>query len=136
VMKRATRRLVWERAGHRCKYCRLDQNHEPFFRFHVEHIVAKQHQGTDHSANLALACHHCNDHKGTNLSGIDPRSRKVVRLFDPRRERWQRHFRLVGPVIVGRTRCGRATVAVLAMNHPHRLELRAEVIAAGQFESP
>ena len=127
------RDLVWSRAGHRCEYCRIHQEDEPFYRLHVEHIVAKQHGGTDDASNLALACHHDNDHKGTNLSGIDPGTGKVVRLFDPRRQRWSRHFRFEGPVILGRTPCGRATVTVLALNARDRLELRAELIAAGVF---
>ena len=32
----------------------------PFFAYHVGHIVARQHGGTDESENLALACYHCN----------------------------------------------------------------------------
>ena len=133
-MDAATRQFVWERAEHRCEYCRLHQDHEPFFRFHVEHIVAKQHRGGDGLDNLALSCHHDNEHKGPNLSGIDPQTGKVVRLFHPRRQRWRRPIRLVGPFIVGRTQCGRATVAVLALNAPDRVTLRAHLMAAGLFD--
>jgi len=132
-MDTATRELVWDRAGGRCEYCRIHQEDEPFFRLHVDHIVAKQHGGTDDADNLALACHHDNEHKGPNLTGIDPETGKVVRLFHPRRQRWSRHFRFEGPVIVGRTQCGRATVAVLALNASDRVELRAELIADGVF---
>ncbi len=132
-MDASTRELVWSRAAHRCEYCRIHQEDEPFYRLHVEHIVAKQHGGTDDPDNLALACHHDNDHKGPNLSGIDPETGKVVRLFHPRRQRWNRHFHFEGPAIVGRTQCGRATVAVLALNAPDRVELRAELIAGGLF---
>ncbi len=132
-MDAATRQLVRNRAGHRCEYCRIHQDDEPFYGFHVEHIVAKQHAGTDDPNNLALACHHDNEHKGPNLSGVDPETGKVVRLFHPRRQRWSRHFRFAGPVIVGRTPCGRATVAVLALNAPDRVALRAELIAEGVF---
>lgn len=39
--------------------------------FHVEHIVARQHQGTDEDSNLALACDRCNFLKGTNLASVD-----------------------------------------------------------------
>jgi hypothetical protein len=127
----ATRKLVWERAGQRCEYCQLRQDDEPFHRFHIEHIVAQQHRGVDDPNNLALACHHDNHHKGPNLSGIDPHTGGVIRLFHPRRQRWSRHFRFDGPIIVGRTPCGRATVAVLAMNAPDRVALRAEIIAPG-----
>jgi hypothetical protein len=59
----------------------------------------------------------------------------VVRLFHPRRQRWERHFRFAGPIIVGRTACGRATVAVLAMNSPDRVELRAQLLEEGLFDS-
>jgi hypothetical protein len=132
-MNAATRKLVRARAGNRCEYCRIHQDDEPFFRLHVEHIVARQHHGSDDPDNLALACHHDNDHKGPNLSGIDPQTGRTARLFNPRRQRWQRHFRFSGPYIVGRTYCGRATVMVLALNASDRVELRSELIAAGTF---
>jgi hypothetical protein len=132
-MDALTRDLVRSRAGHRCEYCRIHQEDEPFYRLHIEHVVAKQHGGSDDPDNLALACHHDNDHKGPNLSGIDPESGKVARLFNPRRQRWTRHFRFDGPVIVGRTQVGRATVAVLALNEADRVELRSELIANGVF---
>jgi hypothetical protein len=41
-MNAETRSLVRNRARHRCEYCMLHQDHEPLFRFHVEHIIAKQ----------------------------------------------------------------------------------------------
>ncbi len=123
-MNAAARRLVWGRAGQRCEYCRLHQNDEPYFRFHIEHIVAHQHRGSDDLTNLALACHHCNQRKGTNLSGIDAQTGKVVRLFHPRLQQWVRHFRMAGFRIVGRTQCGRVTVALLDMNARDRIELR------------
>lgn len=133
-MNASKRRRVRQRAGDRCEYCRLLQEYEPFYRFHVEHVIARQHGGSDATTNLALACHHCNHHKGTNLSGIDPRTAGIVPLFHPRRQNWRRHFRLSGARIVGRTACGRATVFVLAMNARDRRELRMEMIADGVFE--
>jgi hypothetical protein len=42
-----------------------------------------------------------------------------------------RHFRWDGPVLVGRTAVGRATIAVLAINLPHRLAQRAALIDEG-----
>lgn len=67
----ATRQFVRERAGERCEYCGLPQQ-AVGLRFHIEHVVARQHDGSDSPANLALACDRCNRHKGPNLSGIDP----------------------------------------------------------------
>lgn len=132
-MRAATRRWVRDRARDRCEYCRFHQSDEPFYRFHIEHIVPEVHGGTDDVENLALACHHCNQHKGTNLSGVDPASGRVVRLFDPRRQVWSRQFRFNGPIVAGRSQVGRATVAVLAMNARERIELRRELIAEGIF---
>ena len=75
-----TRRFVRERAGERCEYCRLHQDHSELLH-HIEHVVARQHGGTDHVDNLALACHRCNLHKGPNLSGVDPLTTIVEKLF-------------------------------------------------------
>jgi cation diffusion facilitator CzcD-associated flavoprotein CzcO len=74
--------------------------------------------------NLALACYHCNAHKGPNLSGIDPESGELVRLFHPRQDRWDEHFERNGVLIVGRTAVGRATVGLLKMNAADRRRLR------------
>jgi len=41
---------------------------------------------------------------------------------------WHRHFLWNGPLLVGRTANGRATVSVLAMNEPRAVELRQEFI--------
>jgi hypothetical protein len=99
------------------------------FTFHGEHIVARQHRGSDEHDNLALACHHCNVHKGPNLSGIDRQTNQLVRLFHPRRDDWHEHFRPEGLLIVGLTPTGRATVDVLMMNAPERVDLRQEWLA-------
>lgn len=119
------RELVRTRAGDRCEYCRIHQDDDPFFRFHVEHIVARQHGGETTEANLAFSCHHCNLHKGPNLSGIDPATGAVFTLYHPRAQDWDVHFARRGGAVVGVTATGRATVRVLAMNAPDRLELRA-----------
>ncbi len=132
-MDAALRRAVHRRAGSRCEYCQLPEALAPVTPFQVEHIVARQHGGQTKSANLALACHHCNLHKGPNLTGIDPLTRQLTRLFHPRRHAWRRHFRWRGAVLVGRTSIGRTTVSVLAVNLPERLQLRQELIAEGLF---
>jgi hypothetical protein len=104
-----------------------------FIRFHIEHIIASQHQQNDNPRNLALACHHCNIHKGPNIASVDPRTRKKVWLFNPRRHKWTRHFRWEGPFLVGKTPTGRATVHALATNHPDALNDRIELLAEGLF---
>jgi len=126
-MDATTRDLVRLRAGERCEYCRLHQEHSELIH-HVEHIVAKQHGGSDDPDNLALACHRCNLHKGPNLTGIDPLTQQVVSLFHPRRDRWSDHFVFKGALVGGITVIGRATVQVLAMNDARRLEVRKEIL--------
>jgi 5-methylcytosine-specific restriction endonuclease McrA len=126
-MDAATRRLVWELALDQCEYCGLTQQAAPFSSFQIEHVIPKQHGGTDDPSNLALACYHCNLHKGPNLAGIDPMTGEIVPLFHPRRDTWDDHFAEREGVIVGLTPAGRATVQVLAMNAPGRLRLRAEL---------
>jgi hypothetical protein len=84
-------------------------------------------------SNLVLSCLHANSHRGPNIAGIDRVSRKVTRLFNPRRHRWPRHFRWDGPFLVGRTAIGRVTIAVLAMNDPAEVEVREALIDEGLF---
>jgi hypothetical protein len=83
--------------------------------------------------NLCAACGRCNSFKGTNLSGIDPATGNVERLFDPRQQSWHQHFELQGALIVGLTATGRTTVAVLGMNEGRRVQLRAELSAQGEL---
>jgi hypothetical protein len=101
--------------------------------FHIEHITARQHGGPTVETNLALACIKCNYHKGPNLSGIDPESNRIVRLFHPRTDRWIEHFHWQRSKLVGLTPEGRATIIVLDINHPLRIELRDRLIAEAIF---
>jgi hypothetical protein len=65
------------------------------------------------------------------LSGIDPRTKKLVRLFHPRQQSWKRHFEWFGALLSGRTPTGRATVMVLNINDPRRVDLRELLMADG-----
>lgn len=127
----AKRADVRQRARNRCEYCLLRQEHSELTH-HVEHIIAKQHGGTEDLDNLALACHRCNLRKGPNLTGIDPVTGLVVPLFQPRSDLWTQHFRWRGVRIEGISPTGRATVEVLAMNDARRIDLRTELIACGE----
>jgi len=129
----ATKEMVRRRAGDRCEYCLLHQRNSRF-TFHVEHIVARQHGGSDDLDNLALACQRCNLHKGPNLTGIDPLTKSVVSLFHPRTDDWGEHFAMREIRIEGLTGIGRATVQVLAMNDARRLELRTELKLCGELD--
>jgi hypothetical protein len=122
--------LVWDRANSSCEYCLLPQECS-HLTFEVDHIIATCHGGLTRGSNLALTCFYCNRYKGPNIAGIDPISRKLSPLFHARRHKWQRHFRYDGPVLVGLTRVGRATIAVLHINDPDAIALREALIESG-----
>jgi 5-methylcytosine-specific restriction endonuclease McrA len=126
-MDATIRNFVRDRAGNRCEYCGLPQSAIPYLTFPIDHIRAQQHGGSDDPSNLALACGHCNAHKGPNLSGIDPETDQTVELFNPRKDNWSEHFAVRGIYITGLTPKGRATVAVLAMNSSMQLATRADL---------
>lgn len=130
-MDDATRESVRARAGERCEYCHLPEAISGLLPFHVDHVRAKQHRGNDELSNLCYACSRCNRFKGPNLSSYDPETNELVRIFDPRHDSWNDHFRLDGPLIVGITPEGRATAALLQMNEQWRVRLRAALIEAG-----
>jgi hypothetical protein len=131
-MKASIRHYVAIRAAGGCDYCIVPEAFG-LTPFQIEHVVAKQHRGGDQADNLAFACLRCNVHKRPNLTGIDPKTSKITRLFNPRRQAWSRHFRWRGAVLVGRTAIGRTTVALLAINDPARLTLRRELMEQGLF---
>jgi HNH endonuclease len=120
------REVVRKRAGDSCEYCRMPQEATPLIPFHVEHIVSRQHGGSNDPNGLALACDRCNAYKGPNLTSIDPETQAVVALFNPRESGWSEHFAVRGGHILGVTPTGRATVRLLNMNAPRRVELREE----------
>lgn len=128
-MARSLREIVRQRANSQCEYCRLPDFATP--AFHIDHIIAKQHKGQAGPENRAWTCHRCNLHKGPNLTGIDPLTGKMARLFHPRLQSWNRHFAWQGALLVGRTSGGRATIDVLDMNDPQRVELRLILLAEG-----
>src|SRR6266436_1492872 len=123
-MDAAVRRMVRERAGNRCEYCRLQQEQSPLFPLQIEHIRPRKHHGGDDLDNLALACIDCNLHKSSNISGIEPELGTLTELFNPRRHVWDDHFEFRGPLILGKSAIGRVTIDVLNMNSYDQVALR------------
>ncbi|XXY49893.1 HNH endonuclease signature motif containing protein [Sorangium sp. So ce269] len=124
--------LVAQRANAVCEYCQLPQPLSSI-PFEIDHIIAQKHGGVTVPENLGFACFYCNSYKGPNIAGIDPESGRIVRLYHPRKDRWSKHFRWDGPLLVGISAIGRATIAVLAINHPDAVALRASLIEEGVF---
>ncbi|MCI0536249.1 MAG: HNH endonuclease [Verrucomicrobiales bacterium] len=131
-MEAQLRQAVRERAQNRCEYCRwpADYAQRPFT---VDHIVPRKHGGRADLDNLAFCCFPCNARKGTNLSGIDPESGKVQRVFNPRRDHWDEHFHWIGARLHSNTPVGRATIAVLGINDPPAVAVRASLMKEGVY---
>ena len=126
------RQLVAERAGYRCEYCSLPQavslhRHEP------DHIIPRQHDGETQAGNLAFACLRYNRYKGPNVGSFDPLTGDLVPLFNPRRQRWEDHFKWDSAVIQALSPEGRVTVKLLRLNDVDRVNERQRLMAVGLF---
>ena len=122
---------VAARAGGRCEYCRLPEG-LTLTPFVLDHVRPRKHRGGDGEDNRAFACFHCNAHKGPNAAGFDPRSDELAPLFSPRDQAWEDHFFWNGAYLEGRTPTGRATIDVLCVNLPDRVEQRELLAEAGE----
>lgn len=127
----ATRRLVIERAQRRCEYCLVHED-VAGFAHEVDHIISRKHGGTSGPANLAYACVLCNRYKGTDIASMD-RSGRTIRFFDPRRDAWDEHFQLQGPVIQPRTAIGEVTARMLRLNAAERVVERRLMQVLGLY---
>ena len=72
------RRSVIERSQGKCEYCTIHQDFS-IYTHEIDHIIATKHGGQTELKNLALACLSCNRHKGSDLTGFDPATRKLNR---------------------------------------------------------
>ncbi len=123
-------RLVRERAGDCCEYCQLPAEFA-WLPFQIDHIISEKLHGPTTAENLAWSCEPCNSHKGPLAAGY--LTGKHIPLFHPRQDRWSDHFQWNGPLLVGKTDCGLATIDVLVINRADRVEVRRALIAEGVF---
>jgi len=128
------RRLVIQRAVHRCEYCKLSQEGQEA-TFHIDHVIPVAAGGETVAENLALACVSCSLRKAARQTAVDPQSGQEVALFHPRRDVWHEHFQWDGVHLVGLTATGRATVEALKMNRVLILAIRREEEAVGRHPS-
>ncbi len=129
-MDAALEDLVRRRARFRCEYCLLPQTLAST-PFQFDHIIAQSHGGLTTADNLAFACFHCNNFKGPNVAGMDPNTNQVMRLFHPRQDAWEEHFRWEGNQLAAQTAVGRATIQTLRLNHPLRVAVRRSLLREG-----
>jgi hypothetical protein len=126
------RKLVAERAAFRCEYCRVHEE-DMFYSYHVEHIISLKHDGSSELSNLAYACSICNQNKGSDLGTFLIESPRLIRLYHPRRDKWNKHFEVEDGVIEPKTKIGAGTIKVLGLNEPDRVILRQVLIEANRY---
>jgi 5-methylcytosine-specific restriction endonuclease McrA len=126
------RQRVIEQAKNRCGYCLSAQDYV-MGPLEIEHIRPKSVGGSDNEDNLWLACRLCNGYKRSQIEAIDPQSNKKVTLFNPRFQKWSKHFEWSesGTHIIGRTPQGRATVVALQLNNQVAITVRRNWVSAG-----
>lgn len=125
------RRLVLRRSGSRCEYCHLSQVGQEAM-FHIDHVIPVTGDGPTVADNLALACVSCSLRKGARQTAIDPQTGEVVKIFNPRRDRWDKHLSWHGVHLFGLTATGRATIVALSLNRPVILAIRQEEAILGR----
>lgn len=93
----------------------MEFSHDPF---EVEHIVPISRKRATNSENLAFSCRGCNLFKLNKTEGFDAVSDETVRLYNPRKDIWSKHFGWAKnfTIVIGLTPIGRVTVEVLKLN--------------------
>lgn len=128
----AERDFIAHRANGCCEYCQMLHDFSPD-TFEIEHIISLFQGGTNELSNLAFSCGGCNNHKSYRIVATDPLTGKVVRLFNPRLDNWEKHFQWQNDfsIIEGITENGRATVELLKLNRKGLVNLRKALFAFG-----
>ncbi len=131
-ISRALQKRIRLHASNRCGYCRAAQR-RVLGPLEIEHICPLALGGTDDEFNLWLACRLCNLYKAIQTHAYDPQTSKRCLLFNPRKQKWSRHFAWSedGERVLRLTPCGRATVIALRLNNIIAVTVRREWIGAG-----
>ena len=58
-----------------------------------------------------------------------PETGEIIRLFNPRTDKWSYHFQWPGPLLHGLTPLARATIETLGINLPDGIFARTALIA-------
>ncbi|NEQ23920.1 MAG: HNH endonuclease [Microcoleus sp. SIO2G3] len=126
------RARVRTQAKNQCGYCRSLQKYV-LGVLEIEHIIPKALGGTDDEENLWLSCRLCNSFKGIQTHGQDPITNRKAKLFNPRQQKWSRHFAWTNndTHIMGQTACGRATVLALQLNNAYAVTVRQAWVSVG-----
>lgn len=120
------KRLVVQRAGNCCEYCRSQARFAPE-PFSIEHITPRFAGGPTVESNLALSCQGCNSYKAIKTTAPDPMTGLPAALFNPREQAWSEHFAWSEgyTTVRGLTPVGRATVTTLRLNREGLANMRS-----------
>jgi len=125
TLSEPVREAVFARAAYCCEYCQTARRliGMPLV---VDHVIPRAHDGGDDLENLCASCYRCNELKGVRTHVLDPLSKTLVPLYNPRIQQWSDHFQWVdgGIHVAGHSAIGRATVVALRLNNEHIVESR------------
>lgn len=128
----ALRCEVRERARECCEYCLVAES-QVFFPHEPDHVIAKKHGGKTSPRTWPWPALTAVDSRGRILLTIDDETGEVVVLFNPRIQRWSKHFQFEGGRIIPLTAIGRATEKLLRLNLPVRVEIRTRLANIGKY---
>ncbi|NOT59341.1 MAG: HNH endonuclease [Acidobacteria bacterium] len=133
AIPRHLRRLVRQRAHCRCEYCQHPDAYSSA-PYACDHPLPHVGGAGDSLDDLAWSCPACNGHKASKTHAPDPKTKRLVPLFNPRLQKWSRHFAWSedSRFVVGLTATGRATVEALCLNSEELVNLREVLIFAGK----
>ncbi len=129
---RKLRRLVAERAGFRCEYCRMEES-DFYDPFQIDHIRSLRHEGKTELDNLAFSCPDCNRFKGSDVGSYLGEPPVFIPFFHPRHDDWLAHFDVADGLLLPQTAAAEVTIKMLRLNDPERVILRQELIKSGRF---
>ncbi|MEZ5043453.1 MAG: HNH endonuclease [Saprospiraceae bacterium] len=131
-ISKAIKEQVRNRANGICEYC-LSQEKFASQSFSIDHVLPEIEGGKGILENLSLACQGCNNFKYTKTNAKDFNSGKMVRLFNPRNDKWLDHFKWNEnfTVIIAVSPIGRVTIDALNLNRESLLNQRSLYRAFG-----
>lgn len=134
-IKKAVKRLVIERSGGRCEYCKSPRSFTTEL-FCLDHIIPISEGGSNEADNLAYCCNGCNTFKSDLTTVTITTNDKIIAipLFNPRMQNWSLSFNWNKDYteIIGITAIGRATVDTLRLNRTSLKNLRRVLVIVGE----
>jgi hypothetical protein len=127
-----TRLTVAQRAGFRCEYCKIHSD-DLFLGFEIDHVIALKHGGNNALENLAYACPHCNQHKGTDFATFLDDFERIIPIYNPRLQSWLDHFETINGEIIPKTQIGQASIKIFKFNQVDLLILRSLLSKIGRY---